>query len=178
MSDGRKIFGAFTIAIALFFFWPAVIGSWNEVSALRTAAADRETLLARRTDILAKVDTGYAEYQRKLTEQDGKKFAALVPVHKDSAELVSALQEIANGAGISIGQIRVAEGKATGTDQLNTLSLTIELGGSYTALRAFLSDLERYVRLLNVNMITVAGDGQSGNNKLRFTIRADAYFLK
>lgn len=177
MTDSRKIFGAFAIGIALFFFWPAVIGTWNQVSALRVAAAERDTLLKKRTDIFAKADAAYAEYQGKLTDQDGKKFAALVPVRKDAAELVSALQEIANGSGISLGQIHVSEGKGNAAEQFNTLSLTIDLSGSYASLRSFLTSVEQYVRLLNVKTISV-GSGDRSSATLKFTVRADTYFLK
>jgi len=177
MMDGRKIFGAFTIAIAVFFFWPAVIGTWQEVSALRSAVAERETLLKQRQDILANINAAYAHHQTKLTQQDGQKFSALVPVHKDTAEIISAIQDMSTEAGIVISQIRITENKPTGTEQFKTLTLALEMKGSYASLREFLTNLEKYVRLLNVNAIAISSDPNT-TGKLKFSVRADAYFLK
>ena len=60
--DGRKIFGSFTIAIALFFFWVSVVGTWQEVSALRGAVAERQQLLDTRTQVLASIQASWKEY--------------------------------------------------------------------------------------------------------------------
>lgn len=176
MIDSRKIFGAFIIAIALFFFWPTVIGSWQEASALRAAVAEREDLLAKRQEILTDVTVAYAEYQDKLTEQDNQKFASLIPVRKDTAELISAMQEIADNSGIAINEVQINEGKSS-SGSFKSFSLNIDMRGSYTSLRSFLEGLEQYVRLLNVNVIQITSDTQNPG-RLRFTVRADTYFLQ
>lgn len=176
MIDSRKIFGAFIIAIALFFFWPTVIGSWQEVSALRAAAAEREDLLSKRQETLAKVASVYADYQSKLSQQDSQKFAALVPVRKDIAELTSAIQDIADNSGIAVNEVQISEGKDT-TGQFKTFSLSLNTQGSYASLHSFLQGLEQYVRLLNVNTIQITSDTQDPG-RLHFTIKADTYFLK
>jgi len=176
MIDSRKIFGAFIIAIALFFIWSTVIGSWQEVSALRAAVTEREGLLSQRQDILAKVSSAYADYQSKLNQQDSQKFAGLVPVHKDMAELVSATQDIADNSGIAIREVQIGESKDS-AGQFKALSLNLNMSGSYASLRSFLESLEQYVRLLNVDVIQIISDTQNPG-RLRFTLRADTYFLK
>lgn len=166
------------VAIALFFFWPAVVGKWQQVSALRQTVAERQDLLQKRQAILANVSSAYKEYQSKLSQADGAKFAALVPLRKDQAELVSALQDIANTSGVTVNEVRVTEDVAAGTSsQFKTLTLNLDLGGSYQSLRTFLTNLESYVRLLNVDTISVSQDARSPG-KLQFTIKAAAYFLK
>jgi len=177
MNNSKRIFGAFTIAVALFFLWPVVFGGWAKIGALKAAVAEREQLLAQREKILATVQSSYAEYTQKLGQEDGQKFAALVPVRKDAAEIVSAMQAIATDSGVQLGEIRAADAKAAGSEQYKTLSLTIELLGSYSSMRQFLTSLEQYVRLLNVDTIEASVD-TSNESQLRFTIRADAYFIK
>lgn len=177
MIDGKKIFGAFAVAIALFFFWPAVVGTWQQVSALRAAVAERRDLLTRRQEILATVSAAYQEYSAKLGAQDGQKFAALVPVRKDQAEIISAMQDIATSTGITLNEVRVGEESAKQSAQFKTLSLNLDLGGSYQSLRMFLTDLEQYVRLLNVDSIEVSEDARAAG-RLKFAIKANAYFLK
>jgi Tfp pilus assembly protein PilO len=177
MSSGKRIFGAFTVAVALFFFWPAVIGGWAKVQAMRAAVAEREALLAKRTEILANVQTSYQEYQQRLGAADGTKFAAFVPVRKDAAEIVSALQDIATESGAQLGEVRTTEARTKVGEQYKTLTLTIDLEGSYPAMRGFLERMEQYVRLLNVQSIEVAPDTQN-SGALRFSITADAHFIQ
>lgn len=177
MSQGRKIFGAFVIAIALFFFWPAVLGTWQEVSVLRASVAEREQLLEKRNEILANIASEYAAYTSKIQAQDGQRFLSLVPVRKDTAELVSAIEDIATGAGITVGEMRIDESKTKVSEQFKTLSLTLEMTGSYASLRTFLTDLEAYVRLLNVDSIEVTTDTQRPG-QLKFAVRADTFFIQ
>jgi Tfp pilus assembly protein PilO len=176
MMEGRKIFGSFVIAIALFFFWPTVVGIWQEVSVLRAAVVEREGLLKQRQDILANINSAYTDYQTKLNQQDGQKFTELVPVRKNTAELISAIQDIADNSGITVNEIHINEGKDI-TGQFKTFTISLDMGGSYSALRSFLKGLEQYVRLLNVNNLKIASDTQTPG-RLRFTLQADTYFLK
>jgi len=176
MIDGKKIFGAFMVAIAMFFFWPAVVGTWQQVSALRATVAERQDLLTKRQEILASVNAAYQDYTAKLNAQDGQKFAALVPIRKDQAELVSAMQDIATATGMTLNEVRLGEDSAK-SGQFKTLTLNLDMGGSYQSLRMFLTDLEQYVRLLNVDSIEVSEDARIPGH-LKFAIKANAYFLK
>jgi Tfp pilus assembly protein PilO len=175
--DKKHLFGAFIVAIALFFFWPAVVGKWQQVSALRETVAERQDLLKRRQEIFTNLAKQYQEYTAKLTQADGQKFAALVPVRKDQAEILSAMQDIAKDSGVTLNEMRISEGTGAPSTQFKTLSISLDMGGNYRSLRSFLSDLESYVRLLNVNTIQVSEDTRAAG-QLKFAIKADAYFLK
>jgi len=172
----KNIFGAFTLAIALFFFWPAVYGSWQETQAMRSALSERQQLLERRTIILTNAGQEYTKYQAAISGDTGRNFVQLVPVKKNTAELVSAMQDIAQNAGVQLAQVQIAEAKGKDTDPYKTLSLSLEMSGSYPSLRSFLTNLEQYVRILNVGSIQVSADRTTG--QLRYSIKADSYFLK
>ncbi len=172
----KNIFGAFTLAIALFFFWPAVYGSWQETQALRSALSERQQLLQTRTTILTKAGQEYSKYQAAISGVTGRNFIQLVPVKKNTAELVSAIQDIAQNSGVQLAQVQIAEVKGKDADPYKTLSLSLEMSGSYPALRSFLGSLEQYVRILNVGSIQVSADQMTG--QLRYSIKADSYFLK
>jgi Tfp pilus assembly protein PilO len=176
MINGKKIFGAFALAIALFFVWPAVFGSWQEMQALRSALAERQDLQTQRATILANVQTAYAKYQSIVNGPSGRTFTQLVPVKKSTAELVSAFQDMANSSGIQLNEVRMNEAAGAGGDQYKTLTLTLDMGGSYPSLRTFLGSLEQYVRVLNVKSIEVNSSPQS--SALKFTIIADTYFIE
>jgi Tfp pilus assembly protein PilO len=172
----KDIFGAFTLAIALFLFWPMVFGSWQEVGALRAAVGERQQLLDKRTAILTNSVSEYSKYQAAISGDAGRNFIQLVPVKKNTAELVSAIQDIAQSSGMQVSQVQIAEAKGKEAEPYKTLSLGLDMVGTYPTLRTFLGNLEKYVRILNVNSIQVSTDALTG--QLRFTIRADSYFLK
>lgn len=172
---GKRIFGATTIAIALFAFWPAVIGGWQRVNALRDGVAEREALLTERRKILANLVSLNEEYQQQIAQEAGRNLLAVVPVKKDTAEIVSAFQAMATQTGMNIIELQVTAGTKQRDAVANTLNIGIDMTGSYPAMRAFLDAMEREVRLLNVNTISVSDD-QSGG--LRFTIEAEAYFIE
>jgi Tfp pilus assembly protein PilO len=176
MINGKSIFGAFALAIACFFVWPSVVGSWQEMQALRDAVDERQQLNTQRNTILANVRTEYAKYTAVLAGSSGLAFAELVPVRKDVAELVSAIQDMATNSGIQVTEIETSEQSAKEGDQYHTLSLTLALSGSYRTLRAFLGNLEQYVRVLNVRSIDASSDTNTGT--LKFSVHADTYFIQ
>jgi Tfp pilus assembly protein PilO len=176
MITGKKIFGAFALAIAMFFFWPAVIGSWQEMKALRSALAERQDLNSQRTTILENAQKSYAQYQSIISGQSGRMFTELVPVKKNTAELVSAFQDMAYSSGIQLNEVRMGAATGTGGDQYKTLTLTLDMSGSYISLRTFLGSLEQYVRVLNVKSIEVSTAQQT--SALKFSIIAETYFIE
>jgi Tfp pilus assembly protein PilO len=175
MTSGKRIIGALAIAIALFFAFPVVLGGFQRISAFRAAVVERETLLAQRATILSNVDAQYAAYSRQSGTDVGRTLAAFVPVKKDTAEIISAIGDIAVQSGVVLEGLSVGEQKSGQQGSYRTLSLTMKLSGSYSSLRAFLGNVEAYVRLLNVMSLKV-GTQQSG--ALSFEVNANAYFLK
>jgi Tfp pilus assembly protein PilO len=176
MINGKSIFGAFTLAIACFFIWPSIVGSWQEMQALRTAVAEREQLKTKRDEILANVRTEYAKYTATMQSSAGRAFAELVPVKKDVAEIVSAVEDMATTSGIQLAEVRTNAESTKESDQYRTLALVLDMSGTYRSLRAFLGSLEQYVRVLDVRSIDVTSSTNTGT--LRFSVHADAYFIQ
>jgi Tfp pilus assembly protein PilO len=181
--NAKNMFGAITVGIALFFLWPAVFGSWSEMRALKDALAERTQLEKDRAVILDQFTTEYAKLKKMNATEAGKMFAAMVPIGKNGAEVISAMEEIATASGIQLTSVAVSEDPETGSKAADksyrSMSLKIEMSGSYPALRAFLRGLEQYVRVLNITkleIITSSGDASAG--QLKFTVTADTYFIK
>ncbi len=172
----KNIFGAFTVAIALFFFWTTIVSSWAEMGALRASLAEHEQVLQERTDILEKFKAEYAKYQKVIQSPVGRTFISLIPVKKSTAELVSASEVIATRSGLQITTIQFTEEKGKPESAYETTTIILEMSGSYTALIAFLRDLESYVRILNIQSLEISQGKQPG--VLAFNIRADTYFSK
>lgn len=174
--NSKNIFGAFTVAIALFFLWPGIFSSWAEKSVLQATLAGEKEVLAERTRILAKAREEYATLQNITQSASGENFSSLIPEKKDAAELVSAAQAIAAAAGLQMSKLQIVESATKTAEQYVAMTLVIEMSGPYSGLREFLSNLEDYVRILNVKSIKAESD-QRGSGQL-FTIRADTYYIK
>lgn len=175
--NAKNIFGAICVAIALFFLWPAVFGSWAQVQALKAALAERQDLVAKRTQILKDAATQYAKYQDILKGSQATVFASFVPTKRDAAELVSATSSIASSTGMQLTEIKVTEAQTSkNKDPYTTVGLSLSLSGSYSDLKTFLQNLETYVRILNVKKISIGGGGQGA--ALKFAIDAETYYIK
>jgi len=176
MTSGKRIVGAFAVAIALFFAFPVVLGGFQRIGAFRTAIAERETLLEQRNATLDNVDVQFAKYSQQANADVGHILTAFVPVRKDTAEIISAIGDIAVQSGIVLEKMSVGEqqaGKQAGS--YKTLTLDMNLTGSYSSLRTFLTNVETYVRLLNVDSLKVS---TQPSGALSFEVIANAYFLK
>lgn len=177
MNIGKSIFGSFAVAIALFLFWPLVLGSWNQKEELLTARIEREELLKKRIGALDKINKEYAEYEKVLKGPDGKKFIALVPTKKNAPEIISALQDVSTSSGVEVTEVSINEGKVPASQGYRVLDLVFELKGQYESIRSFLDKLEEYVRILNVDSLEIASDIRIPN-QLNVTVRAQAYYLQ
>ena len=175
----KNLFGAFSVAIALFLLWPAVVTSWSEKNALQAALAEQQQILDVRTSIFDSFKKELAKYQKIQNSPEGKNFFELVPAKKNTAELVSAAQTIAENSGIQITAMQVGNSTESNKDDTrpyNKLIIVIEGLGGYPSLRAFLSNLESYVRIFNVDSLLIGLGRDKG--VISFKLQATTYFSK
>lgn len=173
----RNIFGALVVGLALFSFWPFVVGKWQQVGALRQALAERETLVQERQASLNNIANELERYRSELSGADATKFSAMVTEHRDTAGLISAIDAIATGNGVSLTGIEAADPRQAKDAATRTVLLTMELSGSYRAFKGFLSQLETSARLLNVTTINASEDERQPGQQ-NYTVTAEAYYLQ
>lgn len=172
----RNIFGAFVIALAMFSFWPFVVGRYQQVSSLRQALAERQALVDSRQSALENFTRERDRYESQLSGPDRAKFSAMVPQRRSTAELVSAMDAIASGTGMRMADINVSEERARKGDVTLSVTISVELEGRYEGFRAYMAQLERSVRLLDVESIDIATDDRTGGQT--YSVTARAYFLQ
>jgi Tfp pilus assembly protein PilO len=109
-------------------------------------------------------------------------FTAMVPVGKNSAEIISAVQDIATTSGMQLtsAQVNADTQNTPGVAEkpYRVISLKLEMSGSYGSLRTFLRSLEQYVRVLNVTKIQITSGTSAIEDQLDFSVAAEAYFIK
>lgn len=175
--NSRQIFGAFVIALALFSFWPFVIGRYQQVSALREGLAERESLVDGRQAALDNIAAEYEQFQSRVTGEDRSKFSTIISPGVDAANILSSIDSVAAGTGVQLVEVSVSENRTQRGASTKSVAITLELEGRYESFSAFLSQLERNVRLMDVQSLEVSANSQDAN-VLTFALSANAYFLR
>lgn len=174
----RNIFGAFVIAIALFSFWPFVVGRYQQVSAMKKELAVREALVDTRQGALENIDAEFAKFQSQLAGGDDlNKFVAMVPSGVDSATILSSIDAIAAGTGVQLVEVSVSENRSRGKTSTKSVAISLELEGRYESFAAFLAQLESNVRLMDVQTLDLSENAQVPG-VIQFQLTANAYFLQ
>lgn len=174
----RNIFGAFVIALALFSFWPFVVGRYQEVTAMRRGLAEREALVDARQAALDNINVEFEKFQTQLGGRDDlNKFVAIVPAGVDAATILSSVDAIATGTGMQLVEVSVSENRSKKSSKTNSVGIDLELEGRYESFTAFLAQLEQNVRLMDVQTLDVTANAQLPGI-MRFQINANAYFLR
>lgn len=178
--ESKNLFGAFVVGLALFAAWPFVWGKWQTVQALQDALASREVMVAERADALENLEREFTKFDENLAGDDAEKFAAMVPSQRETAEIISAIDTIAGGTGMSIIEVGLSEPVQRARDNtqasLKEVIVTIEMEGSYASFTSFLSQLEFNIRLFDVQTLEITQD-RNRPGVQGYTLDAKAFFL-
>ncbi len=177
--NAKSLFGAFSVAIAIFFVWVFVVTSWGEMRALKTSLAEHKQVLLERSAILDSFIAQRAAYQKIMSSEDAKNFLDLIPAKKNTPELLSAAQAIAINSGVQLKSIQFGaqeSTKASAPQPYMTMTMIMEGSGTYSALRSYLDNVETYVRVLDVRSLDISPSQQGG--LLTFKIEAVTYYIK
>lgn len=175
MSGNKHYIGAGLIAVGLLLLWVLDVPAYGSINTLRQAIKDRKIVVQERRDTLANVQKLTAEYDTR--KEDIQRFSAVIPATKSTAELVSALEVIADRAGIQLLEMSPNEAAPDPGDTSSKLSIQLKVRGSYNGLFGFLDGIEKNIRLINIDSIEAAGD-QTQAGILNLTVRGTAYFVK
>lgn len=153
-----------------------VVGSVVFVLPMRKDLVTLKTQEAAASGELQALDAEYAELSA-LSEQVAKsesvKEALLkaVPVGYEQDALILELSDLAEKTGFTLNSV----GFSLGSDEVlgNTLSVTMNVSGSYASLVEFLQKLETADRLLKVSSLSVQ---RTGASSVSFNLQIDAYY--
>jgi Tfp pilus assembly protein PilO len=174
MNDSKQLIGGGLIAIALFLFWVFPYAEYTKISALKDAITERDGLIKERSEIQDQVKKLSAEHNRQSNEI--KVLQAVVPSEKETAEIISALQVIGQQNGVQLLGVSFSESTDDKDKPYNTMRLTMNGSGGYSAIRGMLNSIEQNIRLIDVKSLKMGVDQQT--RQLLFDIQAEAYFLK
>ncbi len=176
MQNNAKLYiGALLIAVAATLGWIFVLPVYNEYLEIKTALADRESILDQRKATIDKIKALEAEYQTRSADMN--RLASVVPTKKSAAELVSSFEDIASRNGLQLLGVSISEQKTTNTNSpYNMVGIDFTLAGSYLSFLGFLDGIERSIRLIDVQSIDASQAAET--NTINFKVKANSYYLK
>lgn len=169
----KNYFGVGLVGLAIIAFWLFIMPTWDRLSLLNEAIAERKNILSSREEILKKIDNLNKQYQTRLA--DVTKISSVIPNTKSTAEFVSAIETMTQQSGLQLIEITTGEGDQQ--QEIQTVLIELGLVGSYPSLTIFLDLVEKNLRLLDVSEISVGKTTTSEIQTLNFRVKINAYYL-
>jgi len=172
----KNYLGVGLAGLAIIAFWIFGMPTWDRISLLNEAIAERDDILLSRTEILKRIGDLNSQYQQRSS--DVSKISSVVPNAKGAAELVSTIESVTQQTGLQLTEIAMGE---SGDQQQELQTVFIELGlvGSYSSLTAFLDLVEKNLRLIDVFELNVSQASIPGQQiVLNFRVKANSYYIK
>lgn len=169
------------LAIALFaLFTNPRYASVRELSVEQQRFDDA---LDRSKELVALRDALLSKYN-SIQSEDLDRISTMLPDSIDTVRLIIDINTLASRYGMSLGNISIGspdEPQADGalgpsSDDFGRLSLSFTVSSTYDRFRAFLADLERSLRLVDITSLSFGAPGQNGMTSYQVTFTT--YWLK
>jgi len=174
---------ALLVAIGIFFGY--VNPTWTgEIAATKIAIENYDLALASASEYSAQQNE-LASARNAIDQSNLTRLSTLLPDSVDNVELILDLNALAARSGLSLSNVDVRSApeqpKNTGIvpvskgDPVSSVDLSLTAVGTYPALQAFLTGVEKSARLLDIREIFVKGS-DTGVYNYQMTVRL--YWLR
>ncbi len=158
---GRFLFSLVTILVSIAIFIVVVIPRFNAIKELRSERTELSDAVASGADLRVRRDELTRQYNA-ISQDSLSKLKSLLPDSIDNVKLILELDALARTYGLPIQNVRVREAEVTegaqatiATDsRYGTTRLELTLEGRYDRFRSFLTDVEKSLRLIDVESVT------------------------
>lgn len=192
----KNIISLILIGAAVWLFWSYTDPLYKEAQGLKEVQADYQVKLDQVNEMRRKYD-GLAVNYQSFSEVALTRLSRLVPDTVDTVRLVMDVSDIATRYGLLVKNIKISEpppssmpispgGAITpevvrigSSVNYNSIGLGFSVTGPYEKFIAFLKDLEKSLRILDVTGIKFSSgaDSTKGNN-YDFDVNLKTYWLK
>lgn len=179
----KNIIPLILIAAAVWIFWGYTSVIYKEAGGLREVRTDYENKLAQANEFQRKYEGLVSAYQ-SFSEADLTHLSRLAPDKMDAIRLAIGVSEIAARQGLLIEDIKISEPaketkEAVTESGLGNTDLSFSVTSGYERFVAFLQDLEKSLRILDVTNIEFAtAKDFAGSSSYNFNLGLRAYWLK
>ena len=174
------VFAAALLVIAVIVFAVWIRPQLTATNVLRGERLTLETTLTRFRELREARDRLLSRYNTIL-RQDLERLETLLPKTPATGGIITQLDRLASSHALLLKSVDVKETQQQATSPITRsrgrarqLTINTNLVGSYQSFRAFLQDLERSLRLMDVESLSFSSGGE---NVYQFTLRASAYWF-
>jgi len=172
------------VSIGVFFFF--IDPKYKEIQQAQSQIEENDQMLELAKELQKERDTLQAKFN-SIGEADKDKLEKVLPDTIDNVRLILDINNIADYFGIAIAGITVAGApseeetgnstiaKSSNGKQYGTISVGFSVSATYEVFKAFLTQLEESLRLVDVRGFSVnAGEGVFYN----YSVNLDTYWLR
>ena len=185
----RLILSIFLVIVAAVIFFVPTRPILDEISVRQSVKAELNQALDNAKAIIA-VREALQDKYNQFSSADLEKLEKLLPNNVDNVRLIIDINDIAVTQGMVLRDISIenqasAENRSAGPptgrtgptarSAFNSLVLGFNVTGDYEALRAFLADLSRSLRLVDV--ISLSFRPSQTSNLIQYSLKVKTYWL-
>lgn len=167
-------------AAAIFFIKSQPL--FNEMKNLREQAAAFDGALADAKKIKETKDELVSKYNN-VSQPDVDRIDKLIPSQTDAIKFIMEVDDIVKNNGMILrsidakdeGDSKTPPASQSGSKLFETVSFTMKIAGSYESFFSFLKDVERNLRLTDVDSVKLS-PAASAQNLYEFDVNASAYW--
>jgi G:T/U-mismatch repair DNA glycosylase len=170
----------FFVAVSAGLFFAYIDPTYNTVKAMQKENGNLSEALDKSRQLQEVRDSLRAKYNT-FSKDDLQKLQKLIPDHIDNIRFVIDLNAMAAQHGIRIQGFTFTDAtegaKSVGSgDTATPVTFGFSTNTDYATYQAFMNDLERSLRIIDITQLTLSADDTGKNNTYTVTIRT--YWLK
>lgn len=146
----------------------------------RADIAENEKIISELNYLIQKID----QWRNQVGERKAgiDKLNLALPSEKAIPDFIISLRSLAGSSGMIIEDITVQVDKKISVlsdkNDVEIFNIILKINGTYLAFKSFLSDLEKNVRVADIQSITFEPATNSSSSTLDFTINLKLYYNK
>lgn len=169
----NKFLPSIIAAASLLVFFLLVLPVFDKTRLLRDSIREREDILREAEEISARVGSINREIEARKADID--KLDRLLPKEKEIPEILSSIESIVSGAGMTLSEMNLSD--VPGQGQRRKINGTMKLSGGYSSFVSFLDLFEKNLRLTGVAALDVAAQLIEGTRTLNYDVRFEVNYL-
>ena len=177
----KILISLFLIAGAGVIFFTESKNYFSEIKRLRKQISSYNETINTAKKVKISIDKILGEYNA-ISQENADRINKMVPSGAESMKLVVQIDDMMRKNGLNLASIdskEVAGKKSDSGAQKNedktaeSISLSIKAQGPYESFRSFIEELEKSLRLIDINSVKISPAGQ---NNYSFSIEAVSYW--
>ncbi len=177
----KNTIAAIIFSITSFLFFVLVLPQYDAIKLTGDAIKSRQALLDQKTAALNNVKK--LDSQVKSRQADIAKIKTFIPERKQTDEIVSSINKIAEQSGVQLSSLTTSDVTSTNEQGYNKIFISLDTLSNYPAFVNFLKLVEQSLRLYDVFQLTgslsTTSQGNAADHPIvNFTTKINAYYLK